>query len=92
MEGFAVLSDALDRHVWGALTSFLGLFGRFTGLVSKESDEEGLNGGFDRASEGLRGAGQVYSRSQSGDVHTYLRAIAIGFVMLVLVLSLGGIR
>jgi NADH-quinone oxidoreductase subunit L len=88
----AALADGLDRFVWGGIVSFLGGFGLFAGLVSRQGDEDGLNGGFDAGSAGVRRAGQAYSRRQNGDVHGYLRAIAIGFVILLLVLSAGGVR
>ncbi len=88
----AALADGLDRFVWGGIVSFLGGFGLFAGLVSRQGDEDGLNGGFDAGSAGVRRAGRAYSRRQNGDVHGYLRAIAIGFVILLLVLSAGGVR
>jgi NADH-quinone oxidoreductase subunit L len=91
-DAFAALTDVAERCVWGGITSFLGKFGAFLGLVTRESDEEGINGGFDAGSDGLRGAGKLYSRSQTGDAHAYLRSIAVGFVVLVLVVTLGGLR
>ncbi|PTY08668.1 NADH-quinone oxidoreductase subunit L [Opitutaceae bacterium EW11] len=88
----AVVSDGLDRYVWAGIVNFLGRLGEFAGVVYREADEEGLNGGFDTGSETLREAGKVYSRSQTGDAHAYLRALAVGFVVLVLVITLGGLR
>ena len=35
-------------------------------------------GGFDGTSAGLRGSGKAYSRAQTGDAHSYLRAVALG--------------
>ncbi len=88
----AALADFLDRRVWGGLVSFLGSLGEFAGLVNRSVDEDGLNGGFDSFSEGVRGTGQRYSRLQTGEVHGYLRTLAIGFVVLVLIVVLGGVR
>jgi NADH-quinone oxidoreductase subunit L len=88
--GLALLSAGLDRWVWGGLIDFLAQLAEFGGLVNRESDEGGLNAGFDGASESLRTTGRVYARAQTGDAHGYLRAIAIGFVVLVLLITLGG--
>jgi len=49
-----------------------------------------INSGFDSGSESLRGTGKLYSRAQTGETHGYLRVIAIGFVLLVLVVMMGG--
>ena len=58
--------------------------------MNRETDEDGLNAGFNATSESLRGTGKAYSRAQTGDAHGYLRAIAIGFVVLVLLVIMGG--
>ena len=88
----AAFADGLDRHVIGGLVRFVGQFGRFTGFLNRELDEDALNDGFDRVSDGLRGTGRRYSRAQTGDAHGYLRVIAIGFVLVVVVLLIGGAR
>jgi NADH-quinone oxidoreductase subunit L len=88
----ATAADLLDRYVWDAAVRLLAQIGVFAGLVNRETDEDGLNGGFDATSESLRGTGKAYSRAQTGDAHGYLRAVAIGFVLLVLIVMLGGRR
>jgi NADH-quinone oxidoreductase subunit L len=88
----AVLSDAMDRFVWDGAIRFLSRFGEFTGLVNRETDELLINGGFDATSERLRDSGKVYSRAQSGDAHVYLRYVALGFVLLVFAVVMGGAR
>jgi NADH-quinone oxidoreductase subunit L len=90
--GLAALADALDRYVWDGAVRLLARLGEFAGLVNRDADEDGLNGGFDATSEALRGTGKAYSRAQTGDAHGYLRAVAIGFVVLVLIVMLGGRR
>jgi NADH-quinone oxidoreductase subunit L len=40
-------------------------------------------------SEGFRRAGRAYSRAQSGDAQGYLRALAVGFVVLVVLVLMG---
>jgi len=88
----ATLSDLLDRLVWGGAVRFLAALGEFTGLVSRETDERTLNGGFDATSGRLRGAGQAYSKAQTGEAHGYLRTLALGFVLILLLVVLGGAR
>jgi len=60
--------------------------------VNREADEDLLNEGFNATSEKIRGGGQAYSRGQTGEAHGYLRVVAIGFVLLVLAVLLGGAR
>jgi NADH-quinone oxidoreductase subunit L len=86
----ATISDALDRLLWDGAVRFLSRLGIFAGTVNRETDEGLLNGGFDSTSGGLRGAGKTYSRAQSGDAHGYLRTVALGFVLLVLAVIMGG--
>ncbi|MDP2138418.1 MAG: hypothetical protein Q8J74_11270, partial [Candidatus Didemnitutus sp.] len=63
-----------------------------TGQVNRDTDEQGLNAGFTSASEKLRDAGKFYSHRQSGEVHGYLRTLAFGFVIVLLLVILGGAR
>jgi len=88
----AMFADMLDRFVWDGVIRFLARLGEFAGVVNREADEDGLNAGFDAGSESLRGTGKAYSRAQTGDAHGYLRTGAIGFVLLVLIVLLGGRR
>jgi NADH-quinone oxidoreductase subunit L len=88
--GLAVFADVLDRYLWDGAVRFLAGLSEFAGVVNRETDEDVLNGGFDATSERIRGTGQAYSRLQSGQAHSYLRTVAIGFVLLVLIVVLGG--
>ena len=88
----ATFADVLDRFVWDGLIRFLARLGEFAGVVNRDADEDGLNAGFDAGTEGVRGTGKAYSRAQTGDAHGYLRVVAIGFVVLVLIVMLGGRR
>ena len=91
-EATATFADALDRYVLDGAIRFFSRLGEFAGLVHRETDEDLLNGGFDAGSESLRKAGKSYSRAQTGEAHGYLRVAAIGFVLLVLLVMLGGLR
>jgi len=88
----AALADILDRWVWGGAVELLARLGEFTGFVNRGVDEGGLNKGFDTVSERIRGAGRAYSRAQTGEAHGYLRTLAIAFVVLALLVLLGGGR
>jgi NADH-quinone oxidoreductase subunit L len=88
----ATFADFLDRWVWDGLVRFLALLGVFTGQVNRDVDESTLNGGFDAASRKLRGAGETYAKAQTGDAHGYLRSMALGFVIILLIVVLGGAR
>lgn len=88
----AWFADRLDRHVIGGAVEFLGKFGRFSGALNREFDEDAINAGFDRVNEGLRGSGIRYSRAQTGEPQGYLRVLAVAFVVLALVLIVGGVR
>ncbi len=90
--GFAAAADAADRLIWDGAVRFVARLGEFTGVVTRETDQDLINGGFDRGAEAARGTGRAYSRAQSGDAHGYLRGLAIGFVLIVLVVLLGGGR
>jgi NADH-quinone oxidoreductase subunit L len=88
----AALADGLDRWVFGGLVNFLAKLGVFSGLVNRQVDEDTLNGGFDGASESIRGSGLRYSHAQTGEAHGYLRVMAAAFIILALALVLGGVR
>jgi NADH-quinone oxidoreductase subunit L len=90
--GSAALADFLEYWAWGGLVTLLARLGEFTGLVNRETDERTLNGGFDNVSDQVRGPGRAYSRAQTGDVHGYLRFLALGFVVLVLLVVMGGAK
>jgi NADH-quinone oxidoreductase subunit L len=86
----AAFANFLDHYVWGGLVNFLALLGELAGTLTRANDEDGLNGGFDATSESLRRTGRRYSRAQTGEAHGYLRTIAVGFVVLTLIVILGG--
>ena len=88
----SALADTLDRRVWDGAVRLLAGLGAFTGLVTRETDENLLNGGFNSASESLRAGGRAYSKGQTGDTHAYLRYLAIGFTLIALAVLLGGRR
>jgi NADH-quinone oxidoreductase subunit L len=92
LTGVAVLSDWLDRWAWGGAVRAVASLARVFGLMDQQAEEEVINGGFDRGSRALRTGGETYSRAQSGDAHGYLLTIGVAFVLLVVVLVIGGAR
>jgi NADH-quinone oxidoreductase subunit L len=90
--GSAAFADFLEHWLWGGIVTLLARLGEFTGLVNRETDERTLNGGFDHVSEKVRGTGLAYSRAQTGGVHGYLRFLVLGFVVILLLVVMGGAR
>jgi NADH-quinone oxidoreductase subunit L len=81
----ARLSDWMDRYVWDGLVRSFGGLGRLFGIVTTNFDERGINAGVDEATTGTRGLGRVMSGWHSGQIQTYLRAVGVS-VLVVLVL------
>ena len=80
----ARLSDFLDRYFWdGLVRLFAGIGQLFAGLT-KSFDERAINAGVNDATGAARGLGRVLSGWQSGQVQTYLSAIALGMLALLL--------
>jgi NADH-quinone oxidoreductase subunit L len=76
------LSDWLDRYFWdGLVRLFAGLAQAF-GVLSKGFDDHGINAGVDETTSGTRGFGRLISAAHSGQIQTYLGAIAIGMLLL----------
>jgi len=79
------ISDWMDRHVWDGLVRLVGGLGQLMGLVSRQMDERGINAGVDEGVVGARGFAGLMSRRHSGQVQSYLGAIAVGMVALLIV-------
>jgi NADH-quinone oxidoreductase subunit L len=88
----ATVADLFDRFILDGAIRLLAGLGEMTGLVNRSVDEDSLNGGFDTVSESLRDTGLRYSRAQTGRPQSYLRTIALAFIVLVLIFLLGGGR
>jgi len=78
----ARLSDWMDRHVWDRLVRAFGGLGRLFGVVTTNFDERGINAGVDEATTGTRGLGSVMSGWHSGQIQTYLRAVGVSVLIL----------
>jgi len=80
----ARLSDWLDRNVWDGLVQDIGRIGQFFGRVTTSADERVINAGVDEGTSGAQGLGLLMSRWHSGQIQTYLGAVALGMLALVL--------
>ncbi|HEY2103823.1 MAG TPA: NADH-quinone oxidoreductase subunit L [Chthoniobacterales bacterium] len=76
--------DWMDRYFWdGLVRTFAGL-GQLFGIFTSSFDQHGINAGVDETTIGARGLGRVISRWHSGQIQTYLGAVAIGMLALLL--------
>ena len=80
----ARVSDWMDRHLWDGLVRALGELGQLFGVFSTNLDERGINAGVDETMTGARGLGRVMSGWHSGQIQTYLGAVAIGMLALLI--------
>ncbi len=80
----ARLSDFLDRYFWDGIVRLVGGIGGLFGSLTRSFDERAINSGVDDATTAARGFGRLLSRAQSGQVQTYLAAIALAMVALFL--------
>src|SRR5947208_6084739 len=74
----------MDRYFWDGLVRGVGAIGQVFGTVTTSVDERGINAGVDETTAGARGLGRVMSTAHSGQIQTYLGAIAIGMLALLL--------
>ncbi|MEY2521420.1 MAG: NADH-quinone oxidoreductase subunit [Verrucomicrobiota bacterium] len=80
----AVFADWMDRYIWDGLVRALGAIGQSFGVLTKGVDERGINAGVDEGVIGARGIGRVMSAWHSGQIQTYLGAVAVGMLALLL--------
>jgi NADH-quinone oxidoreductase subunit L len=80
----ARFSDWMDRNIWDGLVNAFGDLGQFFGIFSSSFDERGINAGVDEATSGTRGLGRLVSAWHSGQIQTYLGAVAVGMLALLL--------
>jgi NADH-quinone oxidoreductase subunit L len=79
----AWLSDWLDRRVWGGVVSAVSEAFRVLGLMNKNVDSQWIDGSFDKGCEELVTGGGVLAWLQAGRAPGYLRALALGVLLLV---------
>jgi len=80
----AWLSDWMDRNIWDGIVRDVGTLGQFFGKLTTGTDERVINAGVDEGTVGAQGFGRIMSRWHSGQIQTYLGAVALGMLALVL--------
>nr|AYC79588.1 NADH-quinone oxidoreductase subunit L [uncultured bacterium] len=80
----ARFSDWMDRYFWDGLVRGFGAIGQLFGTFTTSVDERGINAGVDETTAGTRGLGRLMSAAHSGQIQTYLGAVAIGMLALLL--------
>ncbi|MBA3883447.1 MAG: NADH-quinone oxidoreductase subunit L [Chthoniobacterales bacterium] len=78
----ARVADWMDCYVWDALARGVGAVGHLFGIATKSFDERGINAGIDETSVGTRALGRGMSAAHSGQVQTYLGAIGVAMLAL----------
>lgn len=76
--------DWMDRQIWDGLVRDIGTIGESFGKLTSGTDEHVINAGVDESTAGARGVGRLVSRWHSGQIQTYLGAVALGMLALVL--------
>ena len=62
----------------------VGAIGQLFGRLTTGADERVINAGVDESTAGAQGFGRVMSRWHSGQIQTYLGAVALGTLALIL--------
>jgi len=78
----AWLSDWLDRRIWSGIVAAVATAFRGLGTFDRSLDAEGIDGIFDKGCEELVTAGGVLAWLQAGRTSSYLRALALGLLIL----------
>ena len=80
----ARVSDWMDRYFWDGLVYLVGGIGHLFGILSAGVDERGINAGVDEGATGAGGLGRFISARHTGQIQTYLGAVAVGMLALLL--------
>ena len=78
----ARLSDFLDRYFWDGLVNLFSGIGQAFAVLSKGFDDHVINARVDDSTTATRRFGRLVSAGHSGQIQTYLGAIAIGMLLL----------
>ena len=81
----ARFSDWMDRQIWDGLVRDIGTIGESLGSLTSGTDERVINAGVDESTAGARGLGRLVAHWHSGQIQTYLGAVALGMLALILI-------
>ena len=87
---FARFCARLEDVVWSGAVHVVTLLTMAAAWFNRFFDEYVINLGFSGSCRGLAGGGGWLARLQSGRVQSYLRALAVAFVLLLVLLMWGG--
>jgi NADH-quinone oxidoreductase subunit L len=85
-EGWARVSDWLDRRVWGSVVAGVAWAFGLWAQLNRFLDNNIVDGSFDKGCDELGVGGGLLSRMQTGRVQTYLRLLALAVVLLAAIL------
>ena len=83
---WARVADWLDRRIWGGIVAGVAMAFRGWAQLNRLIDTFWVDGGFDKGCEELSTSGGLLARAHTGRGQTYLRLLALGFVVLFIVL------
>ena len=83
---WAKVADWFDRRVWGGIVASVTWGFRGLAHLYRLFDIYWVDGGFDKGCEELSTGGGLLARVQTGRVQTYLRLLALAFVVLAVIL------
>jgi NADH-quinone oxidoreductase subunit L len=78
----AWISDWLDRRIWGGIVTAVANGFRGLGVMNRSMDSQWIDGTFDKGCEELVTGGGVLAWLQGGRAPGYLRALAVGLLVL----------
>ncbi|MGI8431952.1 MAG: NADH-quinone oxidoreductase subunit L [Chthoniobacterales bacterium] len=82
--GAAWLADFLDRFLWDGLVRLVSGSGQSLGSLTKSCDERGIDASVNGTAGATRGLGRWLAAGHSGQVQSYLGAVALGMVTLLI--------
>lgn len=76
--------DALEKQIFVPLMGAAEWLLKSCGIITRSTDEQAINGGFDGVCAGLQNSADQSSKSQNGRPQGYLRLIGLGMAALLL--------
>ena len=80
----AKASDWMDRRIWDGFVRATAGAGRLLGYLTSHFDEGGINMGMDQGCDTTQHLAHSVSTWHSGNIQTYLRAIGLGTLALLI--------
>jgi len=80
----ARISDWMDRYIWDGLVRAFAALAQLFGNFTTKIDDQAISAGVDETTVGARGLVRFMSAAHSGQIQTYLGAVALGMLALLL--------